>query len=262
MTDVQEAAMDPELVKAINYAQKLHDAAIDVVGAAAESIELNENWARDPKIVGLTILCRSISNFRASVQLVQQVQALEAAALVRLMYENLLWLAHLRERGLDFVKDMLEDEAFNRKALGELTVKITSNQGGDVSGIDALKLRNIINDLHQKFPQPKTINANKTAAGFETAYLEYKRLSLDAVHCSVTALGHHLSSERTNQMSKLVLSVVPQTTSAGLLSTVLHACRALIKTTVGANELVSFKTGSAVFAALVTEFERNGWRER
>ena len=112
MTDAQETTMDPELAKAINYAQKLLDAAINVIGAAPQCVELNHNWARDPKIVGLTILCRSISNFRASVRLVQQDQALEARALVRLMYENLLWLAALRERGLDFVEDMRKDEAF------------------------------------------------------------------------------------------------------------------------------------------------------
>ncbi len=105
MTDTQETSMDPELVRAINYAQKLLDAAIDVVGAAPEHVELNQNWAQDPKIVGLTILCRSISNFRAAVLLVQQEQALEAKALVRLLYENLLWLAALRERGLEFVQD-------------------------------------------------------------------------------------------------------------------------------------------------------------
>jgi hypothetical protein len=40
----------------------------------------------------------------------------------------------------------------------------------------------------------------------------------------------------------------------------LHACRALIETAVTANELVGFSTGGATFEALVTEFERNGWR--
>jgi hypothetical protein len=262
MTDAQEVAMDPELGRAISYAQKLLDAALDVVGAAR--IKLNKNWARDPKIVGLTILSRSISNFRASVRLVQQDQPLEARALVRLMYENLLWLAALRERGLSFVEDMRKDEAFNRKALGELTLKITSTHGGDVSGADALKLRNIINDVGQKFPQLKKLNAAKTAAegGVEMAYCEYVRLSLDAVHCSVTALGHHLRSERTNNRIELVLSIVPQTTPAELLSTVLHACRALIETAVHANELVGFTTGGEVFTELVAEFEGNGWRER
>jgi hypothetical protein len=43
--------------------------AIDVVGAAPECVELNQNWARDPKDRGLTTLCRSTSNFHASVRL-------------------------------------------------------------------------------------------------------------------------------------------------------------------------------------------------
>jgi hypothetical protein len=262
MTEVPEMPMDPEFGKAINYAQKLLDAALDVVGAAR--IELTQNWARDPKIVGLTILCRTISNFRASVRLVQQDQPLEARALVRLMYENLLSLAALREGGLEFVEHMRKDEAFNRKALGELTLQITSRHGGDVCGADALKLRNILNDINQQFPQSKKLNTAKTAVegGVEMAYCEYVRLSLDAVHCSVTALGHHLWSEHTNDKIELVLSIVPQTTTAELLSTVLHACRALIKTAVHTNELVGFATGGEVFTELVAEFERNGWRER
>jgi hypothetical protein len=237
---------------------------MDVVGAADGRVELNPNWARDPKIVGLTILCRSITNFRAAVLLVQQEQALEAKALVRLLYENLLWLAALRERGLEFVRDMREDEAFNRKALGELTLKITSTQGGDVNGPDALKLRNIIKNLGQEFPKPKKLNAGKTAAegAVEMAYCEYARLSLDAVHCSVTALGYHLSRERTQEKTELVLSVVPRTAPAERLSTVLHECRALIAIAQGADELISDTTASATLAAPETEFISNGWLER
>jgi hypothetical protein len=255
---------DPELAKAIEYAQKLLDAAIDVVGVAPRHVELNEHWALDPKIVGLTILCRSISNFRAAVLLVQQQQPLEARALVRLLYENLLWLAALKERGLDFVQDMREDEAFNRKALTELTLELNSTQGGDVSGPAALKLRNVIKDQSRKFPKPKKLSAGKTAAEgrVEMAYFEYARLSLDAVHCSVKALGYHLSSERAQEKTELVLSVVPQTAPADALSTVLHACRALIATARGADELIGFTTPNATLAALETEFVSNDWLER
>jgi hypothetical protein len=255
---------DPELAKAIEYAQKLLDAAIDVVGVAPGHVELNEHWALDPKIVGLTILCRSISNFRAAVLLVQQQQPLEARALVRLLYENLLWLAALKERGLDFVQDVREDEASNRKALTELTLELNSTQGGDVSGPAALKLRNLIKDQSRKFPNPKKLSAGKTAAEgrVEMAYFEYARLSLDAVHCSVTALGYHLSSERAQEKTELVLSVVPQTAPADALSTVLHACRALIATARGADELIGFTTPSATLAALETEFVSNDWLER
>ena len=95
----RETPMDPELEKVLSYAQKVLDAAIDVVGAAR--VEVNESWAQNPKIVGLTILCRSITNFRAAALLVQQEHphVLEANALVRLLYENLLWVAALKERG-------------------------------------------------------------------------------------------------------------------------------------------------------------------
>jgi hypothetical protein len=257
--------MDAELAKAIEYAQKLLDAAMNVVGVAPEHVGLNENWARDPKIVGLTILCRSISNFRAALLLVQdEHQKMEARVLVRLLYENRLWLAALKERGLEFVQDMREDEAFNRKALTELTLELNSTQGGDVSGPAALKLRDLIKDQSRKFPKPKKLSAGKTAAegGVEMGYHEYLRLSLDAVHCSVTALGYHLSSERTEGKTELVLSVVPRSAPAEVLSTVLHACRALIATAQGADELIGYTTASATLAALEAEFISNGWLER
>jgi hypothetical protein len=252
--------MDAEFEKAIQYSQKLLDGAIDVVGAS--HITLDANWARDPKVVALTILCRTISNFRAAVRLSQQEQVLEARVLVRLMYENLLWMGALRERGLAFVQDMLADEALNRKALAELTLKMSSGHGADVSGPDALKLRSIIKELGQKFPQTRKLRADKTAAEgvVELAYVEYGRLSLDAVHCSVTALGRHLSSERVEDRVELTVSVIPSTPPKEVLSTVLHACRALMGVAVGANELVGFTSASAALGGLATEFEQNGWQ--
>jgi hypothetical protein len=140
-----ESVMDAESTKAIQYAEKLMSAAIDVVGAA--KIELNQDWARDPKIVGLTILCRSVSNFSAAMLLVQQRHVMEARALGRCLYENLLWMGALRERGLDFVQDMRKDEAFNRQSLGELTLRLSKKHGADVSSPDSLTLRSIIKDI-------------------------------------------------------------------------------------------------------------------
>jgi hypothetical protein len=256
-----EAAPDIELTKAIEHAEKLLSAAIDVVGAA--KVDLDQTWARNPKVVALTILCRSISNFRASVRLVQQEQVLEARALVRLMYENLLWLAALRERGAAFVQGMIEDEAFNRKALAERTLRVTAKHGADTTAPGAMKLRSIIKELSQQFPKTKKLEAGKTAAEgvVETTYVEYGRLSLDAVHCSVTALGRHVSSEQIDGTIELVLSVVPRTPPREVLSTVLHACRALMGAAVTANELVGFTTATGALAALMSEFESHGWQK-
>jgi hypothetical protein len=199
--------MDAEAAKAIQYAQKLLDTAVAVVGAAC--VELNENFARDPKVIGLTLLCRSISNFSAAVLLVQQSHVMEARVLVRCLYENLLWMGALSERGLPFVLDMVADEVFNRKALGELALKMLSKHGVDVGGGDGLTLRGMIKELAQQFPTTKKLHTNRTAAGspVETAYAEYMRLSLDAVHCSVTALQRHLSSEPVEGRASLTVRV-------------------------------------------------------
>jgi len=252
--------MEAESAKAIQYSEKLMNAAIDVVGAA--KVELNDNWARDPKVVGLTILCRSISNFRAALLLVQQRHVMEARALCRCLYENLLWTGALRERGLAFVQDMVKDEAFNRQSLGELTLRLSKKHGADVSAPDSLKLRSIIKKLGKQFPDTKKISASKTAAegAVETGYIEYARLSLDGIHCSVTALGRHLSSERVEgNRTELVVSVEARTSDAEILSTILQCCRALMGVAVGANEILGFTSASGKLSALVTEFEKNGW---
>jgi hypothetical protein len=236
--------MDAEIEKALAYAQKLIDTSLAVVGAAR--VDLNENFARDPKVVAPTILCRSISNFRAAIRLAQQEQVLEGRAIVRMMYENLLWMGALRERGLAFVQDMVQDHAYNSAALAEATLKLTAKAGADVSGPDALTLRNIIKEFDKQFPRRKKLSADKTAAQgqVETAYIEYGRLSLDAVHCSIVALGRHLSSERTDDKVELTVNVIPRTPPNEVLSTILHTCRALMRVAVGANELVGFTSVS------------------
>ncbi len=198
--------MEAETAKAIQYAQQLLDVAIDVVRNAR--VELDESWARNPKVVALNLLCRSLSNFRAAVLLVQQSHVMEARVLVRCLYENLLWMGALRERGSAFVQDMIQDEAFNRKALGELTLKMSSKHGVDVSGLESLRL---------------------------------------------------VSTQRLEDRAELTVNVEARTTPAELRSTVLHACRALMGTAVGANELVGFTNVSDKLGALVTEFEKNGW---
>jgi hypothetical protein len=252
--------MDAKSTKAIQYSEKLMSAAIDVVGAA--KVELNRDWAHNPKIVCMTILCRSISNFRAAMLLVQQRHVMEARALGRCLYENLLWVGALRERGLDFVQDMLKHEAFNRQSLGELTLRLSKKHGANVSSPDSLTLRNIIKDIGERFPEGKKLNASKTAAegAVETAYVEYARLSLDGVHCSVTALGRHLSrGQIAENHTELLVSVEARTSDAEMLSAILHLCRALMGVAVGANEILGFTTASAQLEATVAEFERQGW---
>ena len=120
----------------------------------------------------------------------------------------------------------------------------------------------IIKDIGNRFPESKKLNASKTAAEgpVETAYIEYARLSLDGVHCSVTALGRHLNRERiAENHTEVAVSVEAKTSDSEMLSTILHSCRALMGVAVGANESLGFTTASGQLAAMVTEFEKNGW---
>jgi len=249
---------DPELKKALGYADRLLNAAIDVV--AATHIQLKSDRARDPRVIALTLLCRSISNFRAAILLVQQKHVMEARALVRLLCENLLWLGALRERGSDFVTEILSDDRYKQKVLAQTTMKLTGKHGGDVNSSGAMTLRNIIKRLSQN-PDDKPLHADAIAAAgvVELIYVDYIRFSLEAVHCSATALRRHISSERTETTDELIMSVVPNTSPKDVLLTVIHACSALSGAAVAANEMIGFTTASNKIASLVSEFQNNGW---
>jgi hypothetical protein len=247
---------DPKLSDAIEYAQRLLDVSIAVV--AGVRIEPNQQGARDPRVIALTLLCRSISNFRAAVRLLQQEQKVEARVLVRLLYENLLWLGSLRERGANFVQEMIAEEQHNQKALAQLTLELTGKHGLDVTSADALQLREIVKRL-DKVSKGKKLRVAKIASEgvVESAYIEYQRFSLDSSHCSVTALGRHLSREKLSpKMDQLTVSVVPNSSPKEVLDTIFHACNALIGVAVGANEIVGFTSASATLKSLSDELMR------
>lgn len=249
---------DLELKKALEYAQRLLGAALDVV--AATHIEPNQHRARDPRVIALALLCRSISNFRAAVLLVQQDQVMEARAIVRLLCENLLWLGALRERGSDFVKAIVSDERYKQRVLAQVTMKLTGKHGGNASSPDAMTLRQVIKRLSEN-PNDKPLHADEIAAAgvVELAYVDYVRFSLEAVHCSGTALARHVSSKRTDTARELTVSVIPNTSPRDALVTVLHACSGLSGAAVATNEMVGFTEASDKLAAVVTEFQSNGW---
>ncbi len=140
-------------------------------------------------------------------------------------------------------------------------MKLTSKHGGDVSSEGALKLRSIIRSFDKKIPKGKKLHADETASQgvVELAYVDYLAFSLDALHCSVRSLGRHLSSVRTDTTDELTVSVVPNSPAKEVLSTVLHACGALMGAAVAANEQIGFTSESPALAALHAEFETNGW---
>jgi Family of unknown function (DUF5677) len=52
-----------------------------------------------PKAVAITLLCRTLSNFRAVVKLLREGMIMEARAILRCAYENLIFIAALKQQG-------------------------------------------------------------------------------------------------------------------------------------------------------------------
>jgi hypothetical protein len=196
------------------------------------------------------------------MSLVEQGRVLEARVLARCLIENLLCLGNLRERGHKFVQDLITNERHNRKVLGELALRIASKYGADPGDADGLKLRGFMNELAKRSPKAKKLNVGKIAADgvVEPMYVDYGRLSLDAVHCSVTALGRHLEGEEVaGKHVGLTMTVTPNLPPGELLSTILNLCRTLMGVAVAANEIVGFTKAGERLNGLAAEFESNGW---
>jgi hypothetical protein len=256
--------MTEEESHAFEYADRLIEIARTVVEESKIVLDAIPDhsavhWAREPKIVAVAVLCRSISNFNAALSLAHLGQVIEARMIVRPMFENMLYLAALRERGATFVEKMIADDAFNKAALAQLTLKLTGKHGANPDNAGSLRLRSIINELRKKSARKLRVDEIAASGVVELAYIEYARLSLDSVHCSVMTLGRHIFEEHDDKMVNRVISIQGRSPPTEVFSTILHGCRALMGVTVGANELLGGTTAGPLINLIVMEFERRGW---
>jgi len=81
-------------------------------------------------------------------------------------YENGGWSSY---------REMLKDDAENRKAVSEFALKGSSHYGGDADDHNAQRLREHLRDLAARFPKTKKLRADKISehGGLETAYVAY-----------------------------------------------------------------------------------------
>ena len=86
----------PHYAPLLTYAQKLMDVGVGIIAGA--KIEIGQEWARNPKVVALTLLSRSLGNLKGAVGMVQQSLVVEARSLTRLACENLVCAGALAAR--------------------------------------------------------------------------------------------------------------------------------------------------------------------
>jgi hypothetical protein len=99
-------------VPLLTFAQKLMDVGIGIIAGA--KVEIDREWARNPKVIALTLLSRSLGNLKGAIGMIHQNLVVEARSLTRLACENLICTGALAARGTRFVNDLVLDEAASR----------------------------------------------------------------------------------------------------------------------------------------------------
>jgi uncharacterized protein DUF5677 len=244
--------LSEQIQGAIKFSDGLLGIALETVAVA--NVPLSNLGARDPKVVSLALLCRTISNFKGAILMVCEGLLIEARTLTRSCYENLIWAAALNERGSEFVTDMLNDDAASRKTVGQVTLKLSSRAGANNNDEDGQILRDLIRQSESRFPDSKKLHVDRTALGgaVELAYATFGQLSLEAAHPTITAIGRHLHSELDGDTRHLVIDIVPEVSERQLLRTVWWSCDALLGVAIASNEIVG---GTKMNDALREAFE-------
>jgi hypothetical protein len=236
--------------RALGFAEDVLKQAVAIVDAVIAEVDFEGK--RDPKVYGLALLCRSISNFQGALTMARNNQAVECRTLVRSCWENLFRIDQLRQHGADFVKTMRSDESANRVSLGEFSLK----HPGVADSPHGQTVRRLIKRERGEFPKPSKLKVSDTAKGdIEKMYPAYAVLSHDAAHPSITALKRHYQPDHG---SRLTVDIVPRFKPSELLATLDMACDAVFGACIGVNQLVGGTSQNDAIRALWERFVRQG----
>jgi hypothetical protein len=235
----------------LGHAQRLGDVALEIV-AQCDRLDTTKG-ARDPKVIALALLSRSLGHFKAIPRLLEIGLIVEARTLTRCIFENLFMQGRLAEQGDAFVQRMADDTAKSRQSRGGWVLGWLDEQEGDSPYEEGL--RETMDKLRTLYPKPRAINyAEITRDGsLKNTYLWYKQLSSDAAHPTLEALTRHITKEGDGS---LLVSVEPVPSEKDTLDTMEWACQALMGVMVGADQIAGPVKGGEKLPALCDEFMR------
>lgn len=234
------------------FAQKLMDVGIGIIAGA--KVEIGQEWARNPKVVALTLLSRTLGNMKGAVAMAHQNLIVEARALTRCACENLICLGGLAAHGTGFVSDLILDEAASRKRKGKLLLEHAESQNlTDVSE----NLRSYLAELEQKHPKAKGLNTRQIAEGsaIRQAYVWFVMLSGDATHVSATSLDRHLIRELEGDTMYLRVDVAPHPSPVEMYDTLEILCAVVLGVCVATNEVLGGTPVGLVLRSMADELD-------
>jgi hypothetical protein len=248
-TPSQPSALTAAEESTFAFAKDVLKQAVALVDAVIAEVAFE--GLRDPKAVGLVLLCRSISNFQGALTMARDNQAVESRTLTRSCVEDLFLVDQLCKHGAGFVKDMRSHEEASRQTVAHSALKLPGVADGPKGRI----VRDQIKRGRNEFPKPKKLTVSETAEGeLEKMYPAYAMLAHDAAHASVTALRRH---SRPDHKGQLTVHLVPPFKPGERLETLDSACETLLRVCIGVNELAEGTSQSDAIRALWERFV--GW---
>ena len=231
--------------RAFAFAEDVLKQAVGVVDAAIKEIAFKGK--RDPKVYGLALLCRSISNFQGALTMARHNQAVECRTLVRSCWENLFLVDQLLQDGAGFLKTMRSHEAWGRILLGEALLK-----RGAADSPEGQTIRGLIKGQRAEFPRPNKLTVSETAkSDVSNLYSDYAMLSHDAAHPSITALRRHFRPDHTG---RLTMDIAPPFKPRERLTTLDMACDALFGACIHVSKLLGGTSQDDALGALWERF--------
>jgi hypothetical protein len=240
------------------YVRRLYDVGVQIV-AEADKMTVGAD-VRDPKVLALALLSRTLSNFNGAAMMIEAGLIVEARTLTRCCFENLLWLAELAARRAEFVEEMVRDDVASQQGRGKMALSWSERL--EESAPYEKGLRERLERLKEKYPKSKPIKFSDLGqeSGVDQSYMWYRLLSADAAHPSLTSLARYFERQPDNV---LMLSMLP---AAKLKEedTLQFASQALLGVCVATCEICTVPKSHALLSSFFDEFielaRRASWR--
>ena len=216
--------------------ERLYAKGVDIFDNA--EVELSQNGQRDPKVIALILLARTLSNLDAAVLLVEKGFDVEARTVTRCAYENLFYVAALAKKGPEFVRELELDDVTTRKRRLKGLIDWSAAREAKLDGQDMLEqFRQTLVDKHGVTAEIRMTNT-AAAGGVADSLLAYRELSTDAAHPSAESLSRHVMLNEDAELAPFTLVSKPTRDAIEAASTMELLCTATLGVIVAANSIV------------------------
>ena len=201
---------------------------------ATARVPFTKKGYRDEQFLAMTLLARTMSNFKSAMLLVDNRRIIESRVLVRCCLENSYWVAGISAEGEKFAREMLHDEMNHRQRRGqrlfarEMPLDDESKE----------KLAAWMRESSKRFQNAKQLNSMSVALKTDLgrSYIFYEQLSSDAAHPSLDALNRHIIPHTAEETGGIDVDPVPR--DEEIIETLEYLCMAVMGVLIGVLQII------------------------